>query len=810
MIKFQMHTFKLKPIAQGVRRALWVLLGMATAFDASAQVSNEAAKQDPPPASNAQTKAAAVVLDKNGQVVHFPPKATSNLPYCSDIDLAESTKDLSGTTVARSDTLRGVMNDVITLKGRACVVRRDEGGDVRLQGDSVDYVYSSEDVSAVGNARLINRDGDEVTGDKINFNLATQTGRAAPAKFNIAKTEGRGSAESLDVLSSRRALMRDAYYTTCVGDNPDWYLKSSAMLIDQDKDIGEGISSVLVFKKIPILATPYIQFPLGKNRRSGFLTPSLGVSSSSGAEVVVPYYFNLAPNYDLTVYPGVLTNRGAKFGAEYRYMTKKLGSGSLYGNYVFSDKKYGNQDRYYWHVAHAKTWDLGRGTLTASIDAQKASDKNYTDDIPSDKQIDADSRILTSEYALQYKVDNWTARARVKTNQVLQNTSNSVAVPYDFKPQLTVAGSQRWGSLVASLDVESTNFTHPDDVNYASGWRHVMYPSLKYELRGASWFVTPKVGLHVTQYDLNRVPNGAVYDKKASRVMPIMSVDSGLVFERSGVKWLGESTIQTLEPRMYYLRVPYRNQNSIWNFDSALADFDLAHIYGENIFTGRDRIGEANQLTTGLTSRVLAEKTGEELFQATIAQRHYFSDQNVTLPNGTIDTNRKSDLLVSASGKVGKNVWIDTSAQYNFDNSQLMRADGSVRWQPAPRKVLNVGYSRNEVTSTPTSTVYASAQWPVKGVPNLYGVGRVNYDVKNHRISDAMVGWEYAKDCWVWSGLVKRSINTNGVYNNSYYIQLELKGLAGLGNNPTDQLKDNITGYQAARFIDEPVDAVTP
>ena len=794
-------TFPLKPLVRGVRRALVLLFGVVGAMDAYAQVSIDTAKQDPKATSQTATSAASqsIAQDKATSKIQFPNEQANNLPYCSDIDMAELKKQAIGTTVAQSDTLRGVMNDIITLKGKSCVVR-DE---MRLQGDQIEYVYSSEDVTSTGNAVLRNKNGDLVKGDKINFNLSTETGRASPAQYNIASTNGRGTAESLDVLSSRRALMREAYYTTCVGDNPDWYLKSKAMLIDQDKDIGEGVSSVLMFKKVPILATPYIQFPLGNARRSGFLVPSLGVSTSTGADLTVPYYFNLAPNYDLTVYPGVMTDRGAKLGAEYRYQAKKYGAGSLYGNYVLDDKKYNGEDRYYWRATHVSTGQLGKGRWIASIDAQKVSDNDYIDDIDT-RGLDSSERVLSSEYALQYNLGRWQAKARYKTNQVLQNASNSVDTPYDFKPQLSLTGSERWGSLVASLDAESTRFTHPDQVSRAQGWRHVVYPSLRYEMRRAGWFITPKVGIYATKYDLSYVPTNN-YDKTASRVLPIISLDSGLIFEREGLKWLGQSAIQTLEPRLYYLRVPYKDQSQIWNFDSALADFDMSRIYGENIFTGRDRISEANQLTSGITSRVLSESTGEEFFQATVAQRHYFTDQRVTLPNGQINTQRKSDLLVSTSGRVAKNIWMDASGQYNFDSSRLVRTDAAIRWQPEARKVINVGYRRNRTTDVPTHTVYASAQWPVKWIsPNLYGVAKVNYDLQAHRLSDAIVGWEYAKDCWVWSAVVKRSVNGDGRYNNSYYMQLELKGFAGLGNNPTDLLNENITGYQPARFVDEP------
>lgn len=795
-------TFPLKPLVRGVRRALVLLFGVVGAMEAYAQVSIDTAKQDPKAASQTSKPSVNQSITPNKTVPkpQLPNEQASSLPYCSDMDMAELKKQALGTTVAQSDILRGVMNDIITLKGKSCIVR-DE---MRLQGDQIEYVYSSEDVTSTGNAVLRNKNGDLVKGDKIKFNLSTETGRASSAQYSIASTNGRGTAESLDVLSSRRALMREAYYTTCVGENPDWYLKSKAMLIDRDKDIGEGISSVLMFKKVPILATPYIQFPLGNARRSGFLVPSLGVSTSAGVDLTVPYYLNLAPNYDLTLYPGVMTDRGPKLGAEYRYQTKKYGAGSLYGNYVLNDKKYNGEDRYYWRTTHVITGQLGRGQWTTSIDAQKASDNNYIDDIKT-QSLDSAERILSSEYALQYNLGRWQAKVRYKANQTLQTASNTVGVPYDFKPQITLTGSERWGSLVASVDVESTRFTHPNKVSNAQGWRHVAYPSLRYEMRRAGWFITPKVGVYTTKYDLSYIPNNN-YDKTASRVLPIMSLDSGLIFERGGLKWLGQSAIQTLEPRIYYLRVPYKDQSKIWNFDSALADFDISRIYGENIFTGRDRISEANQITAGVTSRVLSESTGEELFQATVAQRHYFADQRVTLPNGQINTQRKSDLLISASGRVAKNIWVDTSSQYKFETSQLIRTDTNIRWQPDVRKVFNAGYRRNKTLDVPTHTVYASAQWPVKWVsPYVYGVARLEYDLQAHKLSEALVGWEYAKDCWGWSAVIKRSVNGNGRYDNSYYMLLELKGFAGLGNNPTEVLNDNITGYQPARFIeDEP------
>ena len=797
MLKKPHPSLLMKPLTQHVRMAMALLT--AASINAHAQVSIETAKQDPVPSAIGTARAVTLSdspsKDAKAKVI-LPHSPSNPLPYCDELSTATVKKYPKDNTIADANTLTGQVNDNIILKGKACIARND----MRMQGDVVNYDYPSEQVTSTGHAVLRNTAGDEVTGSVIHYNLSTQKAEATQATYAISATEGRGKAESLSLLSSRRALMQEAYYTTCRAEDPDWYLKSKTLMIDQDNDLGQGTSAVLVFKNLPILATPYMQFPLGNRRRSGFLSPTMGISSTSGVDLTIPYYFNLAPNYDLTVYPGVTTKRGVKLGGEYRYMTRKYGTGMLSGNYLPYDSVT-DRSRFYWRAQHLVSGDLGGGVWSAWMDAQRASDNSYLDDIPT-KNTNASNRILTSEYAVQYSKDNWTARIREKTNQTLQDSTNSVTVPYDFEPQITVTGTQRWGNWIANADIESTHFTHPN-TNYAEGWRHVAYPSVRYEYRRAAGFITPKIGVYATKYDLSRVASG--YDASATRVLPIASVDSGLVFERSNSSWLGRPAIQTLEPRLYYLYVPYKDQSQIWNFDSALADFDLSHIYGENLFTGRDRISQANQATLGVTSRWLAQDTGEQLFQITAAQRHYFSEQHVTLPGGTVDTKRKSDLLLSASGQIAPHFWLDSFAQYNFDSSKLLKTDLTVRWQPAPKKVINVGFHKNSVLTTPTRSVYVSTQWPLTKISkSLYGVARINYDLKNTRVSDALIGIEYAKDCWVFRLVGERTIsNSTNTANNSIYFQLELKGLGSLQNdNPASTLTDGIAGYEAVKFVD--------
>ncbi|TDR31559.1 LPS-assembly protein LptD [Hydromonas duriensis] len=793
----------MKPLVQHVRFV--VMLLSTVSIYSHAQVSIDTAKQDPTPAplENVKPTAAptahstATTTESRKEKFLLPHGPKNALPYCDDLTGATIQAQPTDSTIADADHLRGQVNDNLILNGKACVARND----MRVQGDQINYDYPSEQVAATGHAVMRNGAGDEVSGQVIQYNLATQKAEVDNSTFKINATEGRGKAESLAMLSSRRALMQEAYYTTCRAEDPDWYLKSKTLLVDQDSDLATGTSSVLIFKNLPILATPYMQFPIGNRRQSGLLTPTLGISTSTGVDLVVPYYFNLAPNYDLTLYPGITTKRGVKLGGEYRYLTRQYGQGSIYANYLPNDKLTDSQ-RHYWRIQHSMSGDLGEAKWQVDVDAQRASDNAYLDDIRT-PNTNASNRILTSEYAVQLSQGNWTTRLRQKTNQTLQDATNSVSVPYDFEPQLSITGAERQGNWVANVDIESTRFTHPN-TSYAEGWRHVAYPSIRYEYRNAAGFVIPKVGLYATQYNLSRVDSA--YDKDPSRILPITSLDTGLIFERDNAKWLGQPVIQTLEPRAYYLYIPYRDQSKIWNFDSALADFDLSHIYGENIFTGRDRIGEANQVSLGLTSRWLAQATGEQLFQITAAQRHYFQEQRVTLPGGTTNSNRKSDLLLSASGQVEKHFWLDTFAQYNFDNSKLLKFDFNLRWQPALKKVINIGFNKNSISSSNlTRSVYASAQWPLSQISkSLYGVSRIKYDLESNRISEGIIGIEYVKDCWVFRLLGERTISSStNTASNSIFFQLELKGLGALGNSdPRSTFENNVAGYQAVKFED--------
>ena len=776
------HSFSLKPMTAHVLSTLFFLVAGHSIFNiASAQTTSEELWILPPT-----------------QTQSTQPPSDTLLPYCED--LQQSPKVPSGSTIGVGNTLTGVVNQELILKGRACIQRDN----TKLQGDDVQYDYASEQVTVKGNARVNNPDGDTISGERIQYNLSSETGRVTPANFTVKASEGRGKAESLTILSGRRALLSQARYTTCQADDPDWYLKTDSLILDQDNDTATGRNGILVFKNIPVLATPYFKAPLGNRRQSGFLTPTYGYSTLNGTSISAPYYFNIAPNYDFTLTPQWLSERGVRFGGEYRYLTR-WGQGSLYGDLLPRDEKT-KTTRYYWHAQHSSQGVLGDGVWQANINARKMSDNNFIDDF-SVQDWDGGARTMPSEYSLRYKRDGLSLRLRQKSYQTLQTSNNQVDAPYDFKPQFDLRYYKRWGNWLFNTQWESTRFAHDDVKNKAQGWRHIVYPSIAYEWRTPGAFIIPKLGVHMTKYDLSRVPlpvnaNNITYNKSASRTLPIFSLDSGLILERQG-KWFKQNIVQTLEPRIYYAHIPYKDQSNIWNFDSALADLDFSRIYSENLFTGGDRIAQANQVTAGISSRILKQDTGEELFQASLAQRYYFSKQDVNL-SGTLENNnahRKSDLLAAVSGKVSNQLWAQGFAQYNSDSGKLLRTDAAIRWQPAYRKVVNLGYHENKILTEPSKTAYVSAQWPVSLMSNnLYAVSRLNYDLNNKRLTDAWMGIEYVKDCWIFRFVGQRTVDTNNRVDNTFYLQLELKGLGNVGNRANQELNSLVDGYHPISF----------
>jgi LPS-assembly protein len=388
----------------------------------------------------------------------------------------------------------------------------------------------------------------------------------------------------------------------------------------------------------------------------------------------------------------------------------------------------------------------------------------------------------------------------VQRYQTLQpDPLNPVAIPYSLQPRLEASTRQEVASnLDGVLFYQYTSFQHPDPA-VISAHRSVLYPQLVLPVVGASGFLTPKFGVHYTRYAFGDRPVGL--RETFQRTVPISSVDAGLNFERD-LRWFGRDLVQTLEPRLYYLYVPLRDQSFLTdngvNFDSGISDFNFAQIFAENLFTGQDRIADANQVTAAVTSRFLDAEDGGERLKLSLGQRFYLDSQEVTLSSGDARrTDRKTDLLAAASGRLSAEVWLDSAVQYNPRDGRLERLNVGVRYQPGAARVLNAAYrfGRNQTApfDVAIEQVDISGQWPLFG--GWQAVGRYNYSLNENRVIETIAGLEYNSGCWSVRAVMQRYATTAIEATSAVFVQLELNDFSRIGSNPLELLKRSIPGY---------------
>ena len=654
-------------------------------------------------------------------------------------------------------------------------------GTTIIEGDHATYNILKDEVDASGNIRM-QRMGDHYTGETVRLRIDSGEGFVTQPTYRLQKTDAHGVAERIDFQSKDEALISDGTYSTCESPDPDWYLTSSSLRLDRERDTGFAKGTVVYFKGVPILGTPAMSFPLSDERKSGLLPPSIGSTNKGGLEITTPYYFNIAPNRDLTLYPKYISRRGLQLGAEGRYLGQSY-HGETRAEFLADDRET-NTDRYAFTSIHTQTF---APAWTFNWHLSAASDDQYPDDFAGTNTT-SKQRLLTRAMSLAYNGPFWNATLAASNFQVLQDPLVPISRPYDRLPQFVVsAAKQDVNGFDWSAVFDATRFSHPTAL---VGNRAVLNPKLSYPVIYPGFFITPNVSMHATSYALDNPLPGT--PRSLNRVVPTASLDSGLIFERD-TSFFGNPVSQTLEPRLFYVYTPYRDQSQFPIFDTALADFNYAQLFSENRFVGHDRISDGNQLTAALTSRFI-EPSGVERSRLTIAQRYYFSDPKVPLP-GTLNIQTRSDLLLAGSGKVSNEISLEGNIQYSQSLRTMVRDNYGVRWQPGPMRVLNLQYRRdNSNLQLPLEQVDLSGQWPL--ARRWYGVGRINYSLPDSRAAEALVGMEYKADCWIFRMVAQRTPTATNTATTGFFIQLELNGLSRIGSNPLDALRQNIQGYQ--------------
>ena len=765
-----------------------------------------------PPSSSSSTSSTTAAP---GLVLQNSPRLEEKI---SDIERRKSPLHVSGQGIKARQDLDLVIEGNATLRKQGLVIRSDR----------IEYDQSQETLKAEGGVR-ISREGNVFEGPSLNLNLDTFQGKFLQPQYQLLKGGGHGSASEIEFLDAQRAVIRNATYTTCPrvpGPSwlPEWLLKAASFQVNEEDNTIQAKDLQLRFKDVPILAAPTLTFPLDNNRHSGFLAPLVGIDSVSGIEISSPYYWNIAPHRDATLTTTLMTKRGVALDSEFRYL-EPLHQGQTRFNLMPADSLR-QQDRWGLSSQHAGEFDTGIssvGRVGLNVNINRVSDDNYWRDFPR-AGLSLTQRLLPASGSLQWSQGDLSLMAQVLQFQTLQDISSPITPPYNRSPQIQ-ARYNKWNVQGFDWSVTADTTRFEADYSQIPGGTNTLlrngqrsYAAMQVSrpwLR--SWgFVIPKIQLHGTRYQWDTALNNGQYE--ANRLLPTFSLDSGLIYERDA-RFFNRDLRQTLEPRAFFVRTPYKDQSALPSYDSGATDFNLTTIYSENPYVGQDRIADNNLVTLGVNSRFFDATTGAELARFGFAQRFRFSDQLVRLPGELPVASGFSDILLGAGMRWDNRWTLDATLQFDAQTHKSTRSTLTTRYNPSPYKVFNTAY---RFTRDQSEQIDVGWQWPLRdftfakdeasspsaqalvpgqglGADRWYSVGRMNFSLKDRKIVDTLLGFEYDAGCWLGRVVYERLQSTTSTSRSRILFQLEFVGLARVGSSPLKTLRDNIPRYQYLR-----------
>ncbi len=619
-----------------------------------------------------------------------------------------------------------------------------------------------------------------VRGESASFNTVTGQFIFKEAEFELRGVPARGAASEINVNRSGTLELKKVSYTTCVVGNNAWMLRAGEIEIDQARGMATARHARLAFKGVPVFYWPYFTYPVTDERKSGLLIPEFGTSDPRGFELAIPYYWNIAPQYDATFVPRYMSKRGLQLGSEFRYLTER-NDGVLWGDYLPDDDRSGTDRWRYLVLAQSM---LGRG-WRATADAEGVSDSDYFQDLTNGQESTSQTNLERSVFAEWFN-RNWSVLFRYQGYQTIDDAIQPDDEPYQRAPQLAVDGvwTDGLGGLDYRLVTDTTYFYREESVQ---GLRLHLLPEISRPFERNSFYLTPKAALFHSRYQLDDQTPGSPDSPDVTA--PILSLDSGVVLERaagSGQRWL-----VTLEPRAQYVYIPFEDQADLPVFDTILPDLTLVQLFRQNRFIGYDRIGDTNQMTLGLTSRILDTSTGKERLTATLGGTQFFTGRDVVLPGDLPTKDNSSDYIAEIGVNLYRNWNVDAAYQWNTAEHETTRAEARLQWRPGQASVMNLGYRfrRDRLEQADVSfSVPAGDRWSF--------VGRYSYSLREEEPLDRFLGIEYETCCWGIRMVARREIKRDsGETNNSFSIQLELKNFTSVGNSADSLLDRGILGY---------------
>ena len=672
-------------------------------------------------------------------------------------------------------------SDAINLRNEASAlitgnVRLRHDG-VELNADEVHYLRDSELVVASGDVSLQN-DSLYMHAGQVEYSSASQEADLEDLSYWLRDSDGRGSASSARLTQAANARLSDVLFTTCPPGDPSWALEADRMDLDRAAGVGRARGVKLRFKQVPLLYLPYARFPLDDRRQSGLLYPSFGSSNDNGFDFALPWYWNIAPNMDATITPRIISDRGPMLQTEYRYMSN-FGSGTFNAEYLPDDDI---KDTHRALVQFQHYSVLGPYS-SLQADLNHVSDETYFEDFGD--SLTASSRsFLQSSMRYQTGGEYWSAELSADAFETVDPQISEASEPYNRLPRVVFDGRFPLNNIMdLGLDAELVSFRRDSGIE---GERIDVYPEIAASFYRPGYFVRPALGMRYTTYDLD----GGNSDSP-DRSTAIASLDAGLIFDRRSE----DGALQTLEPRLFYLYVPYEDQSDLPRFDTRELTFGFSQLFRTNRFTGADRQQDANQLTLALTSRFY-NPDGRSNFDISLGTIVYFRDQRVQLGNRPASDDSTSPLVFEVNYRPS-DFWRTTlSFQYDPEDDEFDQTQIGASYRIPGKAIFNIAYRRRTDLVRQLDT---SVLWPLNDRWTL--IARANYSFLEDTDLETMLGFQYESCCWALRTFARRYVrNTQGEHRNGIYVELELKGLGSLGRSTENVLERAIIGYRSEDY----------
>lgn len=690
-----------------------------------------------------------------------------------------------GFSALEGDEASLIQDGVSVFTGNVELARDDHA----LRTDRLTYDAPNDIVDARGNTRLWT--GPLFwEGEHARVDLSRDQGILENGAYRLFDRHGRGEASYIEHdMQEDASALRTVTYTTCPEENPPWKLSARTLKLDHREEWGSARDVVLRVRGMPVAYTPYISFPLSDRRKSGFLPPSFGGSRDSGLDFTLPYYWNIAPNTDATLYPRALGTRGAMLGAQYRYLLPSF-HGEFSGNVLPNDRRFRDEERWLVQLRHDQRFDEHRGHF--GVDFNNVSDDEYLEDFGNALSISS-TRFLRRFAFLTYGREWWSVHGRVNSFQSVDPSLSGADRPYDYLPQVYYYSRLRPLARHVNFQIhgETTYFERRDSV---TGGRFNLKPFVSFPFETQGSFLIPKLTLEQTWYALD---GNVLGGEHPSRFAPTLSMDSGLFLERPLVL-RGASFLHTIEPRLFYLYRPEVEQNDIPIFDTNEYDFSFSQLFRENRYTSIDRLGDTNAVTLAVTTRLFEDGTGLERLRLSLGEIYHFEDREVVLPGQTKIDDPASEIVAEAYAELTRAWAIGGALQWDPNDNETDKSALRLRYRPGDNKIVNFDYRFRRPSNIFGSDASIeqtdfSFRWPLTARWSV--LARWNYSLPENQTLETVAGIEYESCCWGVRVVGRRFISTSeGDFDHAIMMQVVLKGLGGVGS-VSSYLRSNIPGY---------------